>query len=1297
MTPGSSTVKALLIEDNPFDAELIEHELRASGLDVLLTHAEDRDGFIAALSEEPDVVLIDYNLPAFDVFSAMDIARDRGDTMPFIVVTGYSGDEVAAECIKRGAADYVLKDQLRRLPAAMTTALEQHHLREVARKAEAEIFASEALKSAILDSALDCVVGMDRDGRIIDFNPAAERTFGYSRDEALGQEVAELMIPPRLRERHREGLRRLHSTRQSRVLGQRIEIEAMRKDGTEFSVELAITEVHLPEGNVFTAVIRDISTRLEMERSLRESEERFRSLVQNSRDVIAVIDEGAICRYVSPAAEAMTGFVPEEVIGTSGLSYVHPDDAEALARELAAVMAAPDLTRTAEARMRTKAGDYIWIEFRAANRLHDPVIRGIVLNYHDVTQRKAAADQIRRSQESMAEAQAISHIGSFQFDVRSGVAEWSDEQYRIFGYKPGSVEPTYETFMSVVHPDDRAQVEADYRSFVAEGVSSEYEFRIRRDDGSERWVHGRLYTSMENGELIGVYGTNQDVTERRIAEQERLRLVERERQLDEQSRLLLESTGEGMWGLDEDGRCTFVNSAAAAALGYQPEELLGQFLHEMTHHTRPDGSPYPVEECPTYLAIKTGVATRSASELFWRSDGTPLEVDYSAYPILKGGNPCGAVVSFKDVTERVQMAEALRSSEALFRGAFTAAQTGIALIDAATNAYVDINQRLCDMLGYSRNELMSLDWVTITHADDRPRALAETEVMASGREDVAFVTKRYVRKDGHVLNVEISDAIVRDSAGTPRYFVTHVVDATDRLAAEKKLRESQELLQGVIDNSPAMIHVKNADGVFILANERFAEDFGIDREEIRGKTAAQLMPAATAETVFELDRQVLAEGHPVETEERVLHADGSVHTYLSVRFPLFDREGLPYALCGISTDITDRVKAEEERTSLEGQLRQAQKMEAVGQLAGGVAHDFNNILAVILNYAAFVAEDLPPNDPRAEDLQEIVNAGQRATKLVQQLLAFSRKEVIEEEVVDLNDVVDGLRELLRRSIGEDVTLETRLDPSLWAMKADAGQLERVLVNLAVNSRDAMPDGGKLTITTSNRQVAERELPGLRAGLYVVLEVGDDGTGMDEATVDRIFEPFFTTKPRGEGTGLGLATVYGIAKQSRGGVYVESEVGRGTTFFVYLPASEERSVAPDAPDLPRAPQATGRVLVVEDDDSVRDLVCRILTRDGFEVAAWDSGVRALEYCREHPGGFDLLLTDVVMPEMSGKTLADGVTALDPEVKVLFMSGYTDEIIAKRGVLEGGQQLINKPFDGTQLVSRVREVLTEGSRT
>jgi two-component system, cell cycle sensor histidine kinase and response regulator CckA len=1294
VSTDTSRLRVLLVEDNYFDAQLIENELRTAGFALRIDQAQDREGFLAALALGPDLVLFDYHLPAFDVFAAMDLAGDQEARPAFVVVTGYSGDAVAAECIKRGAADYVLKDHLSRLPQVVKAVIEQQALRRAARLAEEKIFASEAFKSAILDSALDCVVGMDTEGRIIEFNPAAEKTFGYTREEAMGRTVADLIIPTRFREMHKAGFANYLATAQGRVIGRRVETLAIRKGGEEFAVELAICEVPLPDRKVFTAVIRDISSRLEMERSLRESEERFRSLVQNSRDVIAVVDRDGTFTFVSPVVEALSGHTPEELVGTPGIAHIHPEDREALQDELARILESPREPRTLEVRTRTRTGEFIWIEIRAANRLHDPGVKGIVLNYHDVSERRRALDDLRRSQKSMADAQAITHLGSFEWDPKSGRVAWSDEQYRIFGYEPGSFEPTEATFLDAVHPDDRAGIVEVNERCMSTGGCIDHEYRIRRPDGSERRIQARTNGELKDGVLVRLFGSNQDVTDRRRVEEEKQQLIERQQELDAHSRLILESTGEGMWGVDEHGRCTFVNRAAAEALGYEIEDLLGKSVHEIIHHSKPDGSPYPVEECPTYLAVREGTRTTRSSEIFWRADGSMLPVEYSAYPILRDGHPSGAVVSFKDVSERIRMEEALKSSESLFRGAFRAAQTGIALIDADARTYVEVNQALCDMLGYTKDELLQLDWVQITHPDDREINLERVRRLRTGQDDVAFLTKRYVRKDGSLITVEISDALLRDPDGHLQYFVTHVVDVTERLGAAQRLKESQELLQGVIDNSPALIYVKRTDGRFILANDRFSENFGVSSADIVGKTFRELMPADLADRLSREDSAALIGLGPVEREEKIPNSQGEDRTYLSVRFPLIDDDDRPYAVCGVSTDLSERVKAEEERSRLEGQLRQALKMEAVGQLAGGVAHDFNNILAVILNYAAFVAEDLPEGHPGAEDLAEIVKAGEKAAKLVHQLLAFSRKEVIEEQVVDLNWVINDLRELLTRSIGEDVLLDTNLASGLARTKADPGQLEQVLINLAVNARDAMPGGGALTITTANREVTEGESPGLEAGSYVMLQVADSGTGMDASTADRIFEPFFTTKPRGEGTGLGLATVYGIVKQARGGIYVDSEIGGGTSFTVYLPATTAEDAAPAALEAASpSPAAAELILVVEDDDAVRDLVTRILTKNGYQVVAKSSGADAVAHCQVAGAAIDLLLTDVIMPEMSGKEVADKIRTLAPHIKTLFMSGYTDELIAKRTILESGRNLINKPFDGTQLVARVRDVLAE----
>ncbi|MDQ4124041.1 MAG: PAS domain S-box protein [Actinomycetota bacterium] len=1164
MTPPGK-IAVLLVEDNPFDAVLVERALRDGGLSVDVTRVAGRDDFLAALERHIDVALVDYNLPSLDVFEVMEIAAGRGFDLPFIVVTGNVDEEVAVQCIKRGAVDYVVKDRMARLPRAVLGALEQRELKKQALRAE---------------------------------------------------------------------------------------------------------------------------------RTLRESEERFRSLVQNSRDVFAVVDEAGVCAYVSPSVEAIGGLSPDDVTGRTVVELVHPDDRSAVLTHLDDVAAGAD-AKTLEVRMATAAGGWTWIEMHGVNRLEDPALNGIVLNYHDVSDRKEAERGVRESQRLLAEAQAVSHVGSFEWDVVTGTVVWSDELYRIFGYEPGEVSPESAGLSDAVVEEDRAAVTSAIVHCVETGHPFEQEFRIVRRDGALRWIHGRgLRTVADDGRPVRFVGNAQDVTERRAAQEERSHLARRHEAVADQLSLLLESTGEGIFGVDGDGRCTFVNRAALAMLGFARDDVMGASMHDVIHHTTAEGSPYPTKACPVHRAFRLGEASSVEGEVYWRRDGTSFPVEFSAHPILEDGRPAGAVVSFKDVTHRHEMERELREREALFSGAFDAATTAIALTHAVTNAYVDVNDQLCRMLGYSKEELLRLDWASITHPDDRARSFDEVDAFLSGREELTFIQKRYVRSDGSVISVEMNDALIRDENGEPAYFVSHITDVTEREKAAKALRESQALLQEVIDNSPAAIYIKDAAGRYLLTNTRFRQILDSGDAEAAGKTDYDLLPETIAARVTAHDQEVLARGEALEVEEVVPDVTGELRTFLSVKFPLFDDAGVPDALVGISTDISDRVKAAEEKELLEAQLRQAQKMEAVGRLAGGVAHDFNNILAVILNYGEFVLDDLAEDDPARADVRQIVAAGQRAATLVHQLLAFSRREAVEHRPVDLNQVVDGLRELVARAIGEHIRLEVDCAPALREVKADRGQLEQVLLNLAVNARDAMPDGGVLTLSTHEESVATGGPHGLAPGRYVKLVVSDTGEGIDASIRDHIFEPFFTTKPQGEGTGLGLSTVYGIVNQTHGHIDVASDVGRGTTFEVWLPATDERAWAREeaGPRTVTGP-AFGKILVVEDEDAARDLVARILTRNGFDVVTMPSGPLALEWCRGNGEQIDLLLTDVVMPEMSGTTLAQRVAALRSGVRTLYMSGYPGDCIPGRPGAELHGRVIAKPFAAEELVAFVREALSK----
>jgi len=516
----------------------------------------------------------------------------------------------------------------------------------------------------------------------------------------------------------------------------------------------------------------------------------------------------------------------------------------------------------------------------------------------------------------------------------------------------------------------------------------------------------------------------------------------------------------------------------------------------------------------------------------------------------------------------------------------------------------------------------------------------------------------------------------------------------ERQQAEAALRESQALLQSVIDNSAASIFVKDLEGRFLLVNRHLERLLGAERGALLGKTDADLFPPEQAEAVRAADRNVLAAGKPLEIEETVPLEDG-MHTYLSIKAPLADSTGRAFGLCGISTDITSRKRAEAALRKSEEQLRQSQKMEAIGNLAGGIAHDFNNLLSVILSYSSMLARDMTPSDPRRADLNEIEAAGARAAELTRQLLAFGRKQILQPRVVNLNDILVGMERMLSRLIGEDIELTLVADPKLGRTLVDPGQFEQIVMNLAVNSRDAMPRGGRLTIETTNVDLDPAyaaEHVGAAVGPHVMLAVTDTGTGMDAATQAHMFEPFFTSKEKGKGTGLGLATVFGIVQQSGGNIWVYSELGKGTCFKIYLPRTDAVAVADATPVLQSgALLGTETILLVEDDERVRALARTILDRHGYHVLEAQSGGDALLICEGHPANIQLLITDVIMPRMSGRQLAERLHPLRPQMKVLFMSGYTDNSIVHHGVLDSGVAFLQKPLTPEALTRKVREVL------
>jgi PAS domain S-box-containing protein len=655
--------------------------------------------------------------------------------------------------------------------------------------------------------------------------------------------------------------------------------------------------------------------------------------------------------------------------------------------------------------------------------------------------------------------------------------------------------------------------------------------------------------------------------------------------------------------------------------------------------------------------------------------------------VIELGSRVNGLISSVDreLRERERAEAAAATSARSYRLLFESNPNPMWVFDSETLQFLAVNDSAVEAYGYSRDEFLAMTIEAIRPPED-VAALREVALGdgASPRErglNVAGVW-RHLRKDGSAIDVEVTSH-AHTFNGRPARVVL-AIDVTERLRAEAALKRSEARYRDLFENATDLIATVDLDSRLTAVNRRFADALGYTAEELIGRPLLDLVPPEWHEQVAAARRAKLDEDDASTIYEHELVAKDGRRLTVEVSSRAITEDGRPAGVQAICRDIT-------ERRQLEEQLRQAQRLEAIGRLAGGVAHDFNNLLTVIGGYSEALLER---NGAGSEtELREISAAAERATALTGQLLAFSRRQVLQPRVVDVNAIVSGITPMLGRLIGEDVELATALDPSVKPVLADANQLEQVLVNLVVNARDAMPQGGKLTIETSSVDLDEAYVSQhseATPGPHTVLAVSDTGVGMDAATTSRIFEPFFTTKPVGAGTGLGLSTVYGTVKQSGGSIWVYSEPGRGTTFKIYLPlATADMPVGGTAQPAPVAPTGTETILVVEDEPSLRTLVAVMLEDKGYNVVIADSSEQAIELAdRER---IDLLLTDLVMPRLSGRELATRIRAMRPSIRVLFMSGYADEAINRNGSLEPGAAFLAKPFTAAELAKRVRETL------
>jgi len=651
--------------------------------------------------------------------------------------------------------------------------------------------------------------------------------------------------------------------------------------------------------------------------------------------------------------------------------------------------------------------------------------------------------------------------------------------------------------------------------------------------------------------------------------------------------------------------------------------------------------------------------------------------------------PSGEIVAvFDDVTARKESEQEIANLAARLRLALRSSRIGVWDWDLRTRK-VYYSPEWKAQLGYTEDEISDRyeEWESRLHPDDRERVLGALREYLAGRSSEYALQFRLRHKDGSYRWIYTCADSDRDEKDMPRRIFGCHVDITEHVNALERVRESEKRYRTLLANLPQRICLKDRRCIYVSCNENYARDLGIRAEEIAGKSDLDFYPRDLAEKFIADDRRVMESGRAEELEERHVR-DGKESWTRSTRVPVRDESGNVCGVLGVFSDIT-------EQKSLEERLRQAQRLEAVGKLAGGIAHDFNNILTGIQGYVEILLRDSRPDSQTHSDLREILALSARAADLTRQLLAFSRRQPLRPVPVNMNALVGGFIKMLKRIIGEDIELVFRPAENLGSVRADPGQIEQILLNLSVNARDAMPNGGRLTIETAEVTLDEdyvKTHADAAPGNYVALVVSDTGCGMDRATLDRIFEPFFTTKDFGKGTGLGLATVYGIVKQHGGNIYVYSEVGKGTTFRVYLPRADESAEPPSpATTAGMLPRGSETILLVEDDEAVRSIAERALAGQGYRLLVAASPAEAEAALRSHAGEVALLVTDIVMPGCNGKALYERLAAIQTPLPVLFMSGYSEIAAAGNGFIASGVPFLPKPFSPSELVRKVRQVI------
>lgn len=1019
---------------------------------------------------------------------------------------------------------------------------------------------------------------------------------------------------------------------------------------------------------------------------VRESEERFDLAMKFANDGIFDWNLTTNEIYYSPSWKRMLGYHDDELPNDFSVweNLTAPDDVKKAWKMQKELVSKKRERFELEFKMKHKEGHWVDILSRA-NVVFDSEGKAIrIVGTHvDITERKAIERELLVLKTAVDQAP----IGIALSDANLNIYYCNPEGLGMRGgNRRDLVEIPEEAIPNwhVLSLDGEPYQIEDYPlvKSLKNGIEIREECIIRHQNGKDYICDTIAAPIYENGNVVGGMVVFLDITNRKKIEEA---LLEREKQYS----FITDHTIDSIWSMNPELQFTYLSPGTEVLFGYAIEEW-------QTISWKDFVKPRHLRRLREVLATlkKEGKSADASAEIACRhKDGRELWVEFAVSSIWKDGKLSGFAGVTRNVTERKSNETELLSLNKKMRLAAESGHFGIWDLDLRTHT-LDWDDMMYRIYNVRKDEFSGNyeAWQARVHPEDIEQASSAVDQAISDKKE--FVQEfRIVWPDGVIRHIQAHALVSTEDGGDPVKLTGITLDITDKKTAELALRESEARFRALHNASFGGIAIHDK-GTILECNRGLSEITGYQYEKLIGMNSLLLFSEDTRELV----KHNISIGYERSYEAKGQRKNGEV-------YPLrLEARNMPYRNKQIRVvefrDISEEKESEKEREELENLLRQAQKMEAVGRLAGGVAHDFNNLLGLIIGYTEMALEDTSLNSPLRSNLEEILAAGQRSGELTRQLLAFARKQTIMPKVLNLNSAIEAMAKILPRLMGENIKMKWRPSKDLWPVRVDPGQIDQILANLCVNARDAISDIGEVTISTYNFTV-EQDLrlvaDNIPKGSYVILSVKDSGSGMSARTLGKIFEPFFTTKEQGKGTGLGLATVHGIVKQNNGYINVASSSNAGTEFEIYLPRHHLTSHGSTHPDEEQQTMSRGEmVLVVEDDINVLKMTVTMLKKLGYKVVATGKPHEAVRLAHEYNGNIELLLTDVIMPEMNGKELVNNMLSIYPDIKILFMSGYTADIIGHHGVLDKGVQYIQKPFSRKALGAAVRNALHTESK-